>query len=78
MTIDAIIAIIGIMTMVGIDKGQKSSIQVSKALKERLDGLYLKKGDTYEVIIWRLLNGSKGDVHEDGGAARNEHTGDRD
>ncbi len=78
MTIDAIISIIGIMTMVGIDKSQKSSIQVSKALKERLDGLYQKKGDTYEAILWRLLNGSKGDAHEDRGAARDEHTGDRD
>ena len=60
--------------MVGIEKSQKSSIQVSKALIARLGALG-KKGDTYEVIIWRLLNKSKGDPHEDRGDKGNEPTG---
>jgi len=60
--------------MAGIAKSQKSSIQLSKALIARLGALG-KKGDTYEVIIWRLLNGSKGDQHEDRGDKTDESTG---
>ena len=60
--------------MAGIEKSQKSSIQLSKALIARLGALG-KKGDTYEVIIWRLLNRSKGDPHEDRGDKGNEPTG---
>ena len=60
--------------MVGIDKSQKSSIQLSKALIAKLGALG-KKGDTYEVIIWRLLNGSKGDTHEDRGDKTDESSG---
>ena len=60
--------------MANIDKSQKSSIQLSKALIARLGALG-KKGDTYEVIIWRLLNKSKGDPHEDRGDKGNEPTG---
>ena len=60
--------------MAGIEKSQKSSIQLSKALIARLGALG-KKGDTYEVIIWRLLNKSKGDPHEDRGDKGNEPTG---
>ena len=60
--------------MVGIDKSQKSSIQLSKALIAKLGALG-KKGDTYEVIIWRLLNGSRGDPHEDRGDKTDESTG---
>ena len=62
------------MTMANIDKSQKSSIQLSKALIARLGALG-KKGDTYEVIIWRLLNGSKGDAHEDRGDKTDESSG---
>lgn len=57
-----------------IEKKEKSSIQLSKALIARLGALG-KKGDTYEVIIWRLLNGSKGEPHEEKGDGRDESVG---
>ena len=53
------------------DKEKKSSIQLSKGLIAEL-GAMGKKGDTYEVIIWRLLNGRRGDAHEKRGDARDE------
>ena len=40
-------------------KKQNPKITVSKKLKKELDKLVIKKGDTYENIIWRLLNGRK-------------------
>lgn len=55
--------------MATIDKGQekKSSIEASWALKNRLAALG-KKGDSYEDIIWRLLDGEnpggKGAPHD--------------
>ena len=56
-------------------KEKKSSIQLSKALIARLGALG-KKGDTYEVIIWRLLTGCnpamKGVAHENRGDTRDE------
>jgi len=52
-------------------KEKKSSIQLSKVLIAELGALG-KKGDTYEAIIWRLLNGRKGDAHENWGDARDE------
>ena len=61
--------------MAGIEKSQKSSIQLSKALIAKLGALG-KKGDTYEVIIWRLLNGRKGDPDEDGRGKRDESARD--
>ncbi len=36
-------------------KEQKPHIVVSKKLKEKLDSLVKKKSDTYEDIIWRLI-----------------------
>lgn len=33
---------------------QKPKIAVSQKLKDKLDKLSKKKGDTYEDIIWRL------------------------
>lgn len=38
-------------------KKQKPKIAVSEELKKKLDGLG-KKNDTYEDIIWRLINGN--------------------
>ena len=37
-------------------KKQNPKISISEKLKNKLDILG-KKGDTYEDIIWRLLNG---------------------
>ena len=53
--------------MVTIEKGKNqeiSSIQLSKVLIAKLASLGKKK-DTYEVIIWRLLNGSNPAEKED-------------
>ena len=64
--------------MAAIDKEKKSSIQLSKALIAELGALG-KKGDTYEAIIWRLLNGcnpaGKGEPYEDRGDKTDESTG---
>lgn len=37
---------------------EKTTIQISKKLKEKLEGLG-KKNDTYEKILWRVLNGKR-------------------
>lgn len=63
--------------MASIDKEKKSSIQLSKSLIARLGALG-RKGDTYEVIIERLLDGRKGDADDSRGVERDESTGDRD
>ena len=66
------------MATIEKSKEKKSSIQLSKALIAQL-GAMGKKGDTYEAIIWRLLNGcnpaGKGEPHEDRGDTGNEPTG---
>lgn len=41
-------------------KKQNPKISVSKKLKDELDKLAIKKGDTYEEIIWRLLRVKNG------------------
>ena len=61
--------------MTGIDKSQKSSIQLSKALIARLGALG-RKGDTYEAIIERLLDGRIGDADDNRREARDESTWD--
>ena len=38
---------------------QKPKIQVSTKLKDKLDILITKKGETYEDIIWRLIKNDK-------------------
>jgi len=52
-----------------------TSIQISRYVKERLQALG-RMHDTYSTIIERLLDGSKGDAHEDRRAARDEPVGD--
>ena len=59
------------------EKEAMTTIQVKRSVAAQLQGLG-KWGDTYSTIIERLLNGSKGDAHEDRGVAGDEHTGDRD
>lgn len=59
--------------MATIEKAkEKSSIQLSKTLIARLSALG-RKGDTYEAIIERLLDGKEGDAHGD---REDEPTGD--
>lgn len=57
----------GVFGEIKVVETNQSSIQVSQELKEILAKLAEKKGDTYEVIIRRLLNG-KGEA--DGAKAR--------
>ena len=56
-------------------KEEVTTIQVSKSLARKLQTLAKEWGDTYDTIIWRLLNENKGDAHEDRGDKGNEPTG---
>ena len=38
---------------------QKPKIVVSEKLKDKLDRLTTKKGETYEDIIWRLIKNER-------------------
>ena len=55
-------------------KEPMTTIQVTKSIAAQLQSLG-KWGDTYSLIIERLLNGSKGAPYEDRGAEGNESTG---
>ena len=44
---------------------EMTTLQVTKRLAKELQGLSKGWRDTYEAIIWRLLNGSKGEPHGD-------------
>ena len=56
-------------------KEAMTTIQVKRSIAAQLQSLG-KWGDTYSTIIERLLDGSKGDAHEDRRAARDEPVGD--
>lgn len=53
------------------------TIQVEAELAEMLKDRG-RMGDTYSVVIRRLLNGSKGDADENRGVTRDEPAGDSD
>ena len=59
------------------EKEAMTTIQVKRSVAAQLQGLG-KWGDTYSTIIERLLNGSKGDAHEDRGITRDEPAGNSD
>lgn len=59
------------------EKKAMTTIQVERSIAAQLQGLG-KWGDTYSTIIRRLLNGNKGDAHEDRGDARDEPAGNSD
>lgn len=63
------------MGTVDKEKRAMTTIQVEKAIALELQTLG-RWGDTYSTIIRRLLNGSRGDPHEDRREARDESTWD--
>ena len=48
------------------DKKEVTTIQVEKDLAETLRSLGRMR-DTYSTVIWRLLDGHKGDAHDNRG-----------
>lgn len=74
MTIRGIIAIIGIKVMGTKEKKDMTSIQVQRSTVKQLQNLWAEWNDTYDAVILRLLNGVKGDPHEDMGG-RDESAG---
>lgn len=75
MTITGIIAIIGIKVMGTKEKKDMTSIQVQRSTAKQLQNLWGKWNDTYDAVILRLINGVKGDPHEDKGDERDESVG---
>lgn len=56
------------------NKEPMTTIQVTRSIAAQLQSLG-KWGDTYSTIIRRLLDGRKGDPHEDRGEKTDESTG---
>jgi len=57
------------------EKKDMTTIGVQKSTAKRLQGLWREWDDTYDSVILRLINGSKGNPHEDRGDGDNESTG---
>jgi len=59
------------------EKKDLTTIQIEKDLAKELRQLGTMD-DNYSTVIWRLLNGRKGDAHDNRGVGRDEPAGDSD